>query len=388
MSKFAYASSVRACAALYAGVAAATYLAASPQWMFSADDQSSFYKDGGMGVRPGARAGAVSALDFSTFPPKSYHIDGVPCSVIGPPAAVAAKGGNVVVVGSMKVDPQNPAKLMAGADVSLLSIDPQTGFTWKDTVSAGKEPTGVTLSPDGKTAYVALRGEGAVARYDIEGGKLILLGKQTVAKPEDLLCLVTLSPDGKTALASLHAAPAIMVFEVAADGSLKEKQTLPTPNNPYDIHFIHGGKRALISCTLVDTVVTLERASDGQWAVKGTAKTGRIAEGLEVSPDEKWISVSCFDGANAGPRDKKWHGQPGRVYLFAVGDDGLLAQTQALDVEGVQQAATFSPDGKYLAVGQFGAGNLAIFALKDGQWRDTGVRIELPGQCASLFAEL
>ena len=286
-------------------LAAAAILSASAQWMFSANDQASYYKDGKMGVRAGARAGAVSALDFSTFPPKSQHIDGVDCSVIGPPAAVAAKNGNVVVVGSMNVDPSNPAKLTSGSKVSLLEID-AGGFKLKDVQTAGKEPTGVCLSPDGKTAYVALRGEGVIARYGIENGKLKLLGKQNVCKPEELLCYVAISPDGKTALASLHAAPAIVVFDVEADGSLKAVQTLPTPNNPYDIHFIHEGKRALISCTLVDTIATLERADNGQWAVKSTAKAGRIAEGLEVSPDEQWISVSCFDGANADPKDKKW----------------------------------------------------------------------------------
>jgi len=356
-------------------------LSAAPQWVFSADDQSSQYHEGKMSVRAGARTGAVSAFDFSQFPPKAYHLDGVSCSVIGPPACIAGKNGVVVVSESMRPEGD---KMVSGSKLSLLEID-EDGLEIKDVVVVGKEPTSLSLSPDGKRVYVAVRGEGAVARYRIQDDdNLVFEGKQTLAKPEDKISQVMIAPDGKTALASLHERPAVLALDVQPDGSLTVTQTLKTPKNPYDIHFIQGGKRALISCTMVNKIATLERGDDGQWSVKGTAEAGRIAEGLEVSPDGQWVSVSCFDGANTAPGDK-WYGQPGRVYMFKVGDDGLLTRAQTLDVQGVQQAAAFSPDGKYLLVGQFGHGNLAVFTLQDGQWEDTGVRLEIPGQCASLF---
>ncbi len=370
-------------------LACITPLCAAPQWVFVADDQNTYYREGVMGVREGARVGAVSAFDFSTFPPKAWHMDNVPCSVVGPPAAIAGNGaGKVLVTQSMKVDPADPTKLTGGNLLTLLAVCPEKGFKVLDQQEVGLEPTAVVFAPGGERAYVAVRREGIVARYKIDGDKLVLEGKQKIAEPDDNVSMVAISPDGKTALASLHTRPAILVFDVQADGSLKEIQTLPTPNNVYDIHFIHGGQRALISCTLVNIIATLEKGKDGQWGVSSVEKNiGRIAEGLEVSPDEKWISVSCFDGANTSAKDKKWYGQPGRVYMFELGKDGNLSGRQPLDVGGVQQAAGFSPDGKYVLAGRFGLGDLAVYKLEDGSWVNTGATFEIPGQCASMFTE-
>lgn len=63
-----------------------------------------------------------------------------------------------------------------------------------DAVWVGDEPSNVVLSPDGKTAYVSLATEGAVAAVDIERREVVRRYENVVPDPVGL----AISPDGRT----------------------------------------------------------------------------------------------------------------------------------------------------------------------------------------------
>jgi DNA-binding beta-propeller fold protein YncE len=328
----------------------------------------------------------VSVVDFAASPARSWHVDGVPCSVIGPPScvAVSADGGEILVASAMQPDPAAPDKLRPDNRLTRLRA---TADGWRQTaqITPGTQPSGVALTRDARRAYVTLRAEGAVARVDLDGDGMRVAGRWTFATGEDSLSDFELSPDERTAFATLHTKAMLLVLRVGADGALTEKQRLQLPRGAYHIGFLPDGKRALVGCTVDDVMCVLEEQG-GEWRIRGKIPTGRTPEGVFISPDGRWVAVTCFDGANMVVKTNQWFGQPSRVYIYSIDKDGAIERRQALELRNVLQGAAFTADSRLLVAGQFGEGNLRVFGLVDGEWRDTGRSIEIPGQSAALTA--
>lgn len=377
----------RACACL-SGTAALLSLPAmaAPSLVVSVNDQSCAYANEGIHVRPGPRPGSVSVIDLAASPVRAWHIEGIPCSVIGPPstAAVSANGHEILVAASMQADPANPDKLRPDSRVTRLRLG-TAGMEYLGSIEAGAQASGLRLSKDAARAWVALRGEGGIALLCLNRGDMHIEKKWTFATAADSLADIALSPDERTALATLHNTRTLLVFDVDAAGFLSLRQRVPMPEHPYHIAFFPDGKRALVGCTTGSDVMTLlEKTNGGEWRIRENIPTGRIPEGVFISPDGLWVAATCFDGANIHNPQNPWFGRPARLYLYAVQPDGGLRQTQALKLDGVPQAAVFSSDSHRLVATQFGPGNLAVFALGNGQWNPTGECIETPGQPAAM----
>ena len=359
---------------------------ATPSLVVSVNDQASGYANEGMHVRPGPRPGGISVLDLAATPVRAWHIDGIPCSVIGPPspAAISADGREILIAASMQPDPANPGKLLPDPRVTRLRLG-AAGLERLGDIEAGAQASGLRLSKDATRAWVALRGEGGIALLHLEHDKMRVAKKWTFATADDSLADIAISPDERTAFATLHNTRTLLVFDVDAAGALSQRQRVPMPEHPYHIAFFPDGKRVLVGCTTdADVMCLLEKTSGGEWRIRENIPTGRIPEGVFISPDGRWVAATCFDGANICNPQNPWFGRPARLYIYAVQPNGELSQTQALKLDGVPQGAAFSADSRRLVATQFGPGNLAVFALEDGQWRPTGEFIEMPGQPAAM----
>ncbi|OAM88751.1 lactonase family protein [Termitidicoccus mucosus] len=365
----------------------APWCAAAPARMLvvSANDQASGYA-GNMFVRPGARPGGVTVVDFSASPVRAWHVEGVPCSVIGPPScvAVSADGGEILVSAAMQPDPDDAGKLRTDSRVTRLRPG-ANGWARAGEIEVGAQVSGIAFSRDAKRAWVALRAEGAVGLVGLRDDGMQVKGKWTFATGADSLSDIELSPDERTAFATLHTTATLLVLRVEADGALVEKQRLQLPRGAYHIGFLPDGKRALVGCTVDDVMCVLEE-HDGAWRIRETIPTGRTPEGVFISPDGRWVAVTCFDGANMLIKNNLWFGQPSRVYIYSVNKDGAIKREQSLDLKNVLQGAAFTADSRTLVAGQFGEGNLRVFQLKEGAWSDSGLTIEIPGQSAALTA--
>lgn len=361
---------------------------AAPSLVVCVNDQASVYAGEDMLVRPNPRPGSISVLDLAASPVRAWHIDGIPCSVIGPPstAAISADGREIVVAASMQPDPANPGKLRPDSRVTRLRLG-ASGVEIIGTIEAGAQASGIRLSKDATRAWVALRGEGGLALLRLDRDNMRIERKWTFAAAGDSLADIAISPDERTALATLHNTRTLLVFDVDAAGALVLRQRVTTPEHPYHIAFFPDGKRALVGCTTgSDVMCLLEKNNEGEWRVRENIPTGRIPEGVFISPDGRWVAATCFDGANVRNPQNLWLGRPARLYLYAVQPDGGLRQTQALKLDGVPQAVAFSSDSRRLVATQFGPGNLAVFTfdIDNKKWCPTGELIELPGQPAAM----
>ncbi len=362
-------------------------LAAAPSLMVSLNDQASAYANEGMHVRPQPRPGSISVIDAAATPVKAWHVEGVQCSVIGPPSelAISADGREILVSAAMQVDPADVTKLVPGSKVTRLRFDAD-GLRRAGEIEVGLQPSGIRVSKDSKRAWVALRGEGRIALLSLHPEGMSVEKTWTVATPEDSIADIALSPDERTAFATLHESKTLLVFDADKDGGLSLRQRVETPVKPYHIVFFPDGKQALVGCTTGADVMCLMEKSGDEWRVREKIPTGRIPEGVFVSPDGRWAAATCFDGANVCNPQNPWFGRPARLYVFAVNPGGSLRQTQSLKIDGVPQGAAFSADSRRLVATQFGPGNLAVFELKGEEWTPTGNFIELPGQPAALVS--
>ena len=107
-----------------------------------------------------------------------------------------------------------------------------------------------------------------------------------------------------------------------------------------------------------------------------------IPEGVAISPDGKWIAVQSMDGSNLTEDNPGRHPR-GRVLLFAI-RDGQAIKTSDLPGGEAGQGIVFTADNKYI-LAQFNVEKqLAVYAVNDGDMKDTQLRIVLSGGPASL----
>jgi YVTN family beta-propeller protein len=225
---------------------------------------------------------------------------------------------------------------------------PDSLFIWKLSETgapAGEErialpgrhptPVGIAFSADGKTAYIALSRDNALAVIDAES--------RQVAKT---------IPIGLAPHAVLFAAQTKRVY-VSCRGGLAPKPGAPvgpSSGTQLAVDVLTGSVK---NGTLA--VVDPESGRVEQW------ETGRAPSGLALSPDGKTLvvcnghsdSLSFFDTASGKRTDVKLPAEP---------DGGLGSQPVA---------ARFLSDTK-LAVALAGENALAILETAGGQWKRTG----------------
>ena len=112
------------------------------------------------------------------------------------------------------------------------------------TVTVGKQPSGLSISPYGKMALVANRGDNSISVLSINGTDVKVT--DTVAMP-DSVAHVVFTPDGKRASAVRFPAHKVSVLDIAGDKVTYNKVDLPTGQWPYNVVVTPNGKIALTS---------------------------------------------------------------------------------------------------------------------------------------------
>jgi YVTN family beta-propeller protein len=110
------------------------------------------------------------------------------------------------------------------------------------TVTVGKQPSGLNISPSGKMALVANRGDNSISVLAIDGTNVKVT--DTITFP-DSVAHVMFTPDGKRALAVRFPAHKVSVLDVAGDKVTYSKIDLPTGQWPYNVVVTPNGKLAL-----------------------------------------------------------------------------------------------------------------------------------------------
>src|SRR5215472_6246886 len=312
-------------------------------------------------------------------------------SVAGPPTnlAVSPSGDIALVANSLepvtqgwahRLDPDNKVFL-----IDLKATPPKV----IGTITVGKQPSGMAISPKGDLALVANRADGSISVLSIRGKDVLVVDTVTVGTGADMVSAVAITPDGKRALAVKAAANKVALLSIDGQKVTYNKRDLPAGIFPYNVAVTPDGKLALTADTgnggssdgNADTVSVIDLAADPPRVIDHIT-VGDSPEGLAISPKGDLAITVEARGSNM-PKSSSFYHPGGAVTALKI-DGKKVTNVGDIDVGGLPEGAAFSPDGQYLYVGNFIDGDLWVLRVEGSKLTDTTQRIKLPGHPASM----
>jgi YVTN family beta-propeller protein len=168
------------------------------------------------------------------------------------------------------------------------------------------------------------------------------------------------------------------------------KQDMPVGLWPYNIDVVPNGSIAIVADNgnsgspdgHVDTVSIIDLGNRPPRVIDRVV-VGDAPEGLAISPKGD-MAVAVILGGAAVPNGTWFKTKrPGTVVLLKI-DGKKVTKVDEVDVGGLPEGVVWSPDGKYLYVGNFTDSDVSILKVDGNKVTDTGKKLKLPGQPASM----
>ena len=312
-------------------------------------------------------------------------------SVVGPPTnlAIHPSGEFALVANSLepvtqgwahRLDPDNKVFL-----VDLKATPPKI----IGTITAGKQPSGMAISPKGDLALVTNRADGTISVLSIRGKDVLVADTVTVGTGTDSVSAVAITPDGKRALAVKSAANKVALLSIDGQKVVYDKTDLPAGIFPYNVAVTPDGKLALTadngfggsSDGNVDTVSVIDLEASPPRVIDHVT-IGDAPEGLAISPKGDLAVAIELRGSNM-PKTSSFYHAGGAVTALKI-DGKKVTRVGEVTVGALPEGVAFSPDGSYLYVGNFIDGDMSVLKVDGTTLTDTGQRLKLPGHPASM----
>jgi len=362
----------------------------SAPWMISGNENKIDLASGTPQVVPNAAPDSLTFLDFGRFPPAIQHLTNVPNTVIGPPSNIAINpaGTLALIANSVRIDPADPTQFIPETQIHVLDLTTKPPKIVGQ-LQAGRQPSGMSLTPDGRLALVANRADGTVSVLRINGLEVSVAQTITVCTPEESASDVAIHPSGRLALVSVQKGGFLQLLEIG-DGQVKltdrkisvcgqPYRCVITPDGALGLTAGQGAGNGLDSDAL--TVVDLQ--SKPIRTVDYVA-IGAVPESIELSPDGRLVAAVLMNGSNLAPDHANFHPQGALVLLEREG--GTFRKVQELPVGRIPEGLAFSTNGKHLVVQCHPDRELWVFNVQDGRLSAAALRIPVPGMPSSLRA--
>jgi len=334
----------------------------------------------------------LSVIDISK--PEAPHITAtIPLinSIVGPPTnlAIHPSGEIALVANSLepitqgwahRLDPDNKVFL-----IDLKATPPKV----IGTITVGKQPSGMAISPKGDLALVTNRADGTISVLSIRGKDVLVVDTVMAGTSADQVSAVAITPDGKHALVTKPAANKIALLSIDGQKVTYDKRDLPPGIFPYNVAVTPDGKLALTvdngngggSDGNAKAVSVIDLETDPPRVIDHVT-VGDSPEGLAISPKGDLAVTVEARGSNM-PKSSFFYHPGGAVTALKI-DGKKVTNGGEVNVGALPEAVAFSPDGQYLYVGNFIDGDLSVLRIDGTQLADTGQRFKLPGHPASM----
>ena len=368
---------------LFAGITTAS---AAPFLIVGNDEKPGTDAQGKPVVNPSGKD-TVQILDLAKpEAPKVVATLQLENSIVGPPVnlAIAPNNSIALVADSMTVAEENGARKLVPTDkvfvIDLKSNPPKLAGT----VTVGKQPSGLSFSPKGDVALVANRADGSISVLKVDGTNVTQSGTVPLSKG---VAHVQFTPDGKHALAIKSPDNLVAILNVDGDKVTDSKQDLPTYAFPYNVVVSPDSKLAITadnghggsSDGSIDAVSVIDLTGEHPHVVAHVT-VGDAPEGLAISPKGNLAVVANVDGSNM--KSAWFHHPKGSVTVLRIQGKNVTA-TQTVEVGAFPEAIAFTPDGRYIYVGNYADEDLSILKVDGGKVVNTGKRFKLAGHPAS-----
>jgi len=364
--------------------------AAAAQLMIIGNDEKVTFDDAGKIVFLPPGKDTISIVDIGMNPesPKIITNLSLMNSIVGPPVNLAiTPDERLAIVANSLNWVQDGSAWKPSPDNKLYVIDlkarPPKHIA---TVEIGKQPSGLSINPRGDLALVANREDKSISVLSIQHDEVKLIDTVPMG---DTVAHVVFTPDGKRALAVKFPTHKVALLEVEGQKVTYTKYDMPVGLWPYNIGVTPNGKLALTadngnsgrSDGHIDTVSVIDLEANPPRVIDRVV-VGDAPEGFAVSPTGE-IAVAILLSGNDGPKNAWFYNRNGRVAVLKI-DGKKVMKVGEVEVRGLPEGVVFSPDGRYLYVGNFLDSDVSILKVEGTKVTDTGKRLSLPGHPASM----
>jgi DNA-binding beta-propeller fold protein YncE len=363
-----------------------TLVAQAAPFMIVGDDEKVGFDNGKTVVSPPGKD-AILIVDLADpLSPKIVANLPLKNSVVGPPVNLA-------------IDPTDSVAIVAD---SMNAV--QDGDNWKQvpdnkiyvidlkakpaklisTIDGDKQPSGLSINPAGDLALVANRAGKSISVLSLHGTDVNLIGSVDMG---DEVSAVVFTPDGKHALASKASANKVALLDVDGDKVNYNKHDLLTGLFPYNVVVAPNSSIALTadngnngtSDGNVDTVSVIDLADPVHVIDHITVPDS--PEGLAFSPKGNIAVAVEATGSNHPKADFYYHPH-GMVTVLKI-DGKKVTRLNDIEVGALPEAVAFTPDGRYIYVGNYIDRDFSILRVDGSKVTDTGKHFKVPGQPGS-----
>ena len=309
-------------------------------------------------------------------------------SIVGPPVnlAISPNGNVALVADSMTVIDDNGTRKMVPTD-KLFVIDMKANPPkLAQTLTLGKQPSGLSFSPKGDMALVCNRADGTISVLKIDGTNVTQTGTVPVSPG---VSQVVFTPDGKHALAVKSPDNKLAVLDVDGDKVTYNKLDIPTYAFPYNVVVTPDSKLAITadngnggsSDGNADAVTVIDLEGAHPHAIAHVT-VGDAPEGLAMSPKGNLAVVVNVDGSNM---KQAWFYHPtGSVTVLHI-QGTTVTPIKTIKLGAFPEAIAFTPDGRYIySSATTPIRTFSILKVDGTNVTDTGKRFKVPGHPASV----
>jgi DNA-binding beta-propeller fold protein YncE len=356
-------------------------------YMIVGDDEKLLWDDNFKPILSLPGNDAVLILDLAD-PMNPKIVGNLPLknSVVGPPVNLAIDPTNSIalVADSINVTKEGDA-LKQGPDDKVYVIDLKASPPKLiDTITAGKQPSGLSINRAGTLALVANRAGKSITVLSIKGTAVKVIDTIDMG---DEVSQVVFTPDGKRALATKFSAHKVALLDVDGDKVTYNKFDLPAGLWPYNVEVTPNGQIALTSDNgaagssdgSVDTTSVIDLEAKPPRVIDRVV-VGDGPEGLAISPKGNVAVSLILAGSNNKPA--YFYHRNGHLTVLRI-DGKKVTKVKEIEVGGLPEAVAFTPDGRYLYVGNYLDKDISILRVNGTDITDTGKRFKLPGHPAS-----
>jgi DNA-binding beta-propeller fold protein YncE len=369
------------------GIILGVTTARAAPFMIVGDDEKILWDQDGKPVLSPPGKDSVLIVDLANpLDPKIVADLPLKNSVVGPPVNldIDPTGSVALVADSINVVKEGDA-LKQVPDNKIYVIDLKANPPKLiNTLDGGKQASGLSINPAGTLALVANRGDKSVSVLSIHGTDVKII--DTVEMGDEVSQAV-FTPDGKHAVVTKNAANKVALLDVDGDKVTYAKHDMLTGLYPYNIIVSPDGAIALTadngnngtSDGNVDTVSVIDLAAPEHVIDHVTVPDS--PEGLAFSPKGNLAVSADALGSNHSKHD--WYYHPHGVVSVLKVDGKNVTKLEDLEVGALPEAVAFTPDGRYLFVGNFIDQDFSIFQVDGIKVTDTGKRFKVPGHPGS-----
>ncbi|HLY46456.1 MAG TPA: beta-propeller fold lactonase family protein [Stellaceae bacterium] len=365
--------------------------AASAQLMIVGNDEKPGWDQNGKSMLHEPGHDSLSIIDTAKpAAPKILATIPLANTIAGPPTNLAIAPSRDIALVANSLMPSG-----TGADYKLVPDNKVFVIDLKAsppaiiaTLTAGKQPSGLAIAPNGKLALVCNRADGTVSVLSIAGKEVKIIDSVTVGAPADSVSAVAITPDGKRALVAKAAANKVALLSIDGDKVTYDKRDLPAGIYPYNVVISPNGKLALTadngnggsSDGNADAVSVIDLEANPVRVIEHVT-VGDSPEGLAFSP--KGNLAVTIEARGSNQPKSSWFYHPGGAVGILKIDGKKVTNVGEVSVGALPEGAVFSADGGYLYVGNFIDRDLSLFQVSGTKLTDKG-RFKLPGQPASM----